>query len=145
MKLELRLIAPDGSVKTVQGQALPEFDQPQLPPGASLTLSPEDAERLQLATTRLRRCDKAYRALGELDLAINGQNGSIAITGGDRLNEFALKALCVDARPFFLNDEPVYFPALVKLRSFAANPTSLGRSACTRSVGKTLPLTALWA
>ncbi len=33
--------------------------------------------------------------------------------------DLPLKALAVEARPFFLNDDQLFFPALVKLKSFA--------------------------
>jgi hypothetical protein len=119
MKLELKVSGPNGLEQIVKGEALPLHDRPVVPPSATVELIAEDRERLQKATDRLRRCSVAQTALGDLHLAFRFPGGIVV---EEPINELMLKALALEARPFFLNDDPLYFLALVKLKSFAANP-----------------------
>lgn len=121
MKLTLNLKGPDGENRKLEAEALPLHDRPVVPPGAAIDLAPDDLERLKKATDRLRRCNVSREALGDHGLSI-GTDDRRFIVAKKPENELALKALALDSRPFFLTDDPLYFPALVKLNSFAASP-----------------------
>jgi hypothetical protein len=118
MKLELNVRGPDGTNQTVHGEALPLHDRPIVSPGTTVNLGQADFERLKLATLRLRRCAIALENLGTINLSFSMRQGFVA----DRpINDLMLKALALEARPFFLNDDQLYFQALVKLKSFGVN------------------------
>lgn len=72
---------------------------------------------------RLVRCRTAASKLGKTNMNVSvGPDRLVHVTGGDGIDETALKLLCLEPRPFFPNDEPIYFPSLVKLRSFGSAP-----------------------
>jgi hypothetical protein len=119
MKLQITAIGPDGSAKVLQGEALPKFDRPPVPSGLEVGLAAEDLARLQAGVLRLRRAHVANQALGLFQMGFSLPGGFEAEAPA---NDLPLKVLALEARPFFLNDDPLYFPALVKLRSFAQFP-----------------------
>jgi hypothetical protein len=118
MKLEFNVKGPDGTNHIVHGEAFPLHDRPIVSPGTTVELAQEDFERLKLATVRLRRCSIALNNLGNFKLSFSMQQGFVA---DQPINDLMLKALALETRPFFLNDDPLYFLALVKLKSFSAN------------------------
>lgn len=46
MKLQITAIGPDGSVRRLQGEALPRFDRPAIPSGLEVELAADDLARL---------------------------------------------------------------------------------------------------
>ena len=119
MKLEITAIGPDGSLRRLQGEALPRFDRPAIPSGLEVELAADDLARLQAGILRLRRAHVANQAVGSFQMDFSVPGGFEAKAP---INELPLKVLALEARPFFLNDDPIYFPALVKLQSFAQFP-----------------------
>lgn len=119
MELTLNLILPDGSVRIVKGTALPRHDRPPIPVGIQLVLSPDDLSRLRAGVLRLRRAEKARREVGNVNL---GFEQGVGFRAEPPVPDLALKAFALESRPFFLNDDPLFFPGLVKLRSFGAVP-----------------------
>jgi hypothetical protein len=119
MKLKLIISGPDGRKQMLEGEALPLHERPSVPFGITIDLAPEDYRRLQEAAKRLQRCASATSALGEFQLSFRFPGGIVSETP---INEMMLKVLALEARPFFLNDDPLFFPSLVKLKSFSTNP-----------------------
>src|SRR5262245_9503107 len=119
MELTINLILPDGTVRTVTGTSRPKIERPPAPVGVHVDLSPDDIVRLEAAVKRLRRAEVARRQVGNVHLEF--QQG-VGFRAEPPVSDLAVKALAVEARPFFLNDDPLYFPGLVKLRSFGASP-----------------------
>lgn len=118
MNIEFTLIGPGGETHVVRGEALPKFDRLQVDRSINLTVSEEDLNTLKRATQRYWRAIEARIDVGDIRVHFEHPNG---FRNEIPLDEGKIKLLALEARPFFLEKDSLFFLKISSLRSLGSN------------------------
>lgn len=121
MKFVIHATDPSGKTVELQGEAMPQHERLPVPAGLQVALTAPDSVRLQKAFLRYHRAFTAGQALGNVGMTFAH---GVGFTCTEPPDENVLKLFAFEARPFFLEKDPLFFshllnvPSLVKAEEF---------------------------